>query len=121
MSKFLEAGKYYMVNISDADIGSFQMPFYVAEMNVFNLETGEEHWKIQKDDQFRDEKGFFRDNEFDYEYDLVFPEENVDQGDALNEFELIEDENEIEKAKTAIESFQQYLSDMADKYEAQYC
>lgn len=121
MSKFLEVGKYYHANMNDIEIGDYQLPFYVSELNVYPLDSDEEFEKIENDEPYRDDRGVFNNKKYDYDYSLLFCVEDADESEAINDFILIEDEVEIEKAKIAIKEFSDYMSDMADKWEAQNC
>lgn len=123
MAKHLAPGNYYNAILTSETNETFHVPFYVRELNVYYVNGDEWYEKIDSDEAYRDERGIRKHDDYDFDYliDFSVDEESVDRGEAMDNFVLIEDEHEIAKAKAAVDAHMDYLSNMAGKYEAQYC
>ena len=119
MSNFLEKGKYYTIDLDD-EFGNFKVPFFVKEINVYALDSEDDFENILSDEGYRDSRGFFNHDKFDCDYDLFYAIDIEDREIGIDNFTLIENKQEIEKAKQRIKSFteckNEYLEAIASRY-----
>ena len=127
MNKYLEVGKYYNFMfenfvVEGKNLGGGKFPFRVKSIKVALVEDEEyEPQDVESDKLFRKEDGSLDYDKYEFEHYIEASFGIEDERDIIDSnFIIIENQDEIEKAKTSIESHIAYQADydeaMASKY-----
>lgn len=127
MNKYLEVGKYYNLVIEDftaegKNLGGGKIPFRVKGIKVALIEDEEyEPQDVASDKLFRKKDGSLDYDKYEFEHYIEASFGVDDEREIVySNFIIIENQDEIEKAKASIESRLAYQADydeaMASKY-----
>lgn len=127
MNKYLEVGKYYNLVIEDftaegENLGGGKIPFRVKSIKVALVKNEEyEPQDVASDKLFRKKDGSLDYDKYEFEHYIETSFSIDDEREIIDSnFIIIENQDEIEKAKASIESHIAYQTDydeaMASKY-----